>query len=87
MNFDLLPHATKFFQDAHDEDACIVLVTGRPESNRALLTAALELQGAYWHQLVMGVASGDRVVVNDHPCYALQVKSNEPWALTSINES
>lgn len=44
----------------------IVLMTARPESTREELSRSLREQGIFWHQLIMGVASGLRVLINDY---------------------
>jgi hypothetical protein len=47
------------------DGAHIVLVTARPEVFRELLVKSLHAHGLVYHQLVMGVTSGERVLVND----------------------
>jgi ribonucleotide monophosphatase NagD (HAD superfamily) len=43
----------------------IILVTARKESTRAATVAQLESIGIAYDQLLMGVTSGTRVIVND----------------------
>lgn len=67
----LLPSATECFDSWEKRGDHIVLMTARPECCRADLENWLRNRGVFWHQLVMGVASGSRVLYNDaHPEYA-----------------
>lgn len=45
----------------------IVLTTARPESMREFTIQELEKNGIPFHQLVMGVARGTRILINDKP--------------------
>ena len=44
---------------------CIVLTTARPESLRVFTCLQLRKRGIFFHQLVMGVTPGIRVLIND----------------------
>ena len=61
----LLPGAVEFFDALEKEGACIVLMTARKECTRGVLEVQLMQLGLYWDVLVMGVTSGQRVLIND----------------------
>lgn len=44
---------------------CIVLTTARPESLRKFTEKQLLKRGIFYHQLVMGITPGIRVLIND----------------------
>jgi len=44
---------------------CVVLMTARKECCRADLEETLRAHGLFWDRLVMGVTSGERVLIND----------------------
>jgi hypothetical protein len=54
----------------------IVLTTARKESHRAETERMLRLNGFCWDLLIMGLTNGERVVVNDGPCSAVELKTN-----------
>jgi len=56
----------------------IVLVTARPETYREETMKQLVKAGVCFHQLVMGVTNGMRVLIDDKCCEAREVKTNEP---------
>jgi hypothetical protein len=58
--------------------ALIIITTGRPECIRAKVVAQLEAAGLYYHQLVMGLTSGRRYLINDTKPY----DPNTPMALS-----
>lgn len=62
---ELLPGVLEFL-DAREREGCfIVLCTARKESNRERLVAVLDRHGIYYDHLIMGVTSGERVLIND----------------------
>ena len=61
----LLDGWREWFDDREKESAVTVLITSRPETLRDETEVVLRLLGLFWHALVMGVTSGDRVLVND----------------------
>lgn len=61
----LLPGVVEQFDTWEREGACIVLMTARKECTRGVLEVQLMQLGLYWDQLVMGVTSGQRVLIND----------------------
>ena len=62
---ELLPGVIEQFDLWEKECACIVLITARKESCRALLEERLLRNGLYWDKLIMGVTSGPRYLIND----------------------
>lgn len=70
----------------------IVLVTARPEHYRPGLEALLLKAGVIYHKLVMGLTSGQRVIVNDCTdekpvaCNAVNVKRNAGFKLNETLE-
>jgi ribonucleotide monophosphatase NagD (HAD superfamily) len=61
----VLPGVHEFLDQIEAEGAHIVLVTARPECCRAKLVEHLAKENIYYHQLLMGVTSGQRVLIND----------------------
>jgi hypothetical protein len=57
----------------------IILVTARKESHRKATEKLLLKLGFCWDMLIMGCTNGERVVVNDGPCSAMKVKTNDNW--------
>lgn len=62
---------------AHCLGYYIVLFTGRPESSRALTKRQLENAGIPYDQLIMGIGTGERVLINDRS----DSGSNKAWAI------
>lgn len=62
---DLLPGVKEFFDAAEKRGDCIVLITARKEACREETAYTLRRHGLFWDTLVMGVGSGERIVVND----------------------
>lgn len=52
--------------ELYEQGNYIVLVTSRPEEFRAVTEAQLKRDSVRYHQLVMGVHHGTRIVVNDY---------------------
>lgn len=67
----ILPGVTEKVGQWHCKGHTIVITTGRAESMRAATELQLQNAGIVYDQLIMGLTSGVRVLVNDH------VKSNE----------
>ena len=55
----------KILDEMEKEGHHIILMTARPESLRQELESCLRHHGIFWHQLIMGVTSGMRIVIND----------------------
>jgi hypothetical protein len=53
------------FQEWRSKDYYVVLTTARPESLRAFTTQQIVDMGLHFDQLVMGLPTGPRVVIND----------------------
>lgn len=58
---DTLTVLNTLFNDGH----IIVLITGRPESYRSMTESMLQAESVPYHQLIMGITGGLRVLVND----------------------
>lgn len=76
-----LPKAAEKTMQWHCEGHTIVLTTGRPESMRELTRRQLSNAGIVYDILVMGLGSGERILVNDYPglspkAFAYNVKRN-----------
>lgn len=50
----------------HCEGHMIILTTARPECMRPVTELQLHNAGILYDKLVMGVGSGDRILINDH---------------------
>lgn len=79
----VLSGVSEFFDEIEAKSAIIILVTARKESERARLVDLLAQHGVFYDQLIMGVSSGERVLINDakpsgeKSCFAIEVKRNE----------
>lgn len=62
---DLLPGVREQFEDWNSKDYTIVLTTGRPPSMREITNQQLQAVGLFYHELVMGLPRGPRVLIND----------------------
>lgn len=62
---EILPGVIEKFQEWHEKGYYIILVTARPESCRSLTINHLDHYGLCYHQLIMGVGRGERVLIND----------------------
>jgi ribonucleotide monophosphatase NagD (HAD superfamily) len=62
---DPIPGSIDLLDEMERRGWHVVLTTARPESNRPVLERELREAGLIYHQLVMGVTSGVRVIVND----------------------
>jgi hydroxymethylpyrimidine pyrophosphatase-like HAD family hydrolase len=54
-----------FINKSYDEGCHIVITTARPESYELLTKQELETLGVKYHQMIMGIGRGTRVVLND----------------------
>jgi hypothetical protein len=62
---EVIPRVGDKVNELFDRGNYIVLMTSRPESFRPATEAQLDRDGVRYHQLVMGVHHGRRVLVND----------------------
>jgi len=69
LPFELLPGVHETFMRWWEAGSHIVIVTGRLECARAWTEGELARLGIFYHQLVMGVGSGTRYLVNDTKPY------------------
>ncbi len=70
----------------------IILTTGRKESTRSLTEKQLQDAGIVYHQLIMNLPNGPRVIINDkkehgieNTAYAINVVRNEGLANVDLN--
>ena len=61
-----LPGAKKKTIQWHCEGSMLILTTARPESTRALTERQLQLAGIIYDTLIMGIGSGERILINDY---------------------
>ena len=54
-----------FINKSYDEGSHIVITTARPQSFEVFTKQELEKLGVKYHQIVMGIGRGTRVVLND----------------------
>ncbi len=62
---DIFPAVAQRINELHEQGNYILIVTSRPEKYRAVTEEQLRRDGLKYHQLVMGVHHGRRVLVND----------------------
>lgn len=62
---DLLPGAKELFLEWNVKGYRIVLTTGRPESFREITQGQIMDAGLFYHDLIMNLPRGKRVVIND----------------------
>lgn len=75
----ILPGVLKKFNEWDSRGHKIILVTARKESTRAITEKHLQSLGLAYDQLIMGVTSGPRIVIND------VLKFNDPERALGIN--
>jgi hypothetical protein len=61
----VLPGVVAFFREARKDGVYIVVTTARPPSLRDFTLRQMEEFGLWCDQLVMGLPTGKRVVIND----------------------
>lgn len=61
----LLPGTIEKLSDWDKKGYYIILVTGRKESLRKVTEEQLSSVGIFYDQLIMGVGSGERILIND----------------------
>lgn len=61
----LLPGVLETFCRWASRGYTVVLTTGRPEGFRRMTEQQLQDAGLFYHQLVMGLPRGERVIIND----------------------
>lgn len=67
----LVDGAKRLLDELERRGCCVVLVTARKECARQATVAQLAKHGLHYDQLVMGVTSGLRVVLNDSKEHAV----------------
>ena len=61
----LLPYTQEFVNKLYDDGHYIILTTARWESQRPQTTEMLKEFDIKYHHLIMGIGSGERILVND----------------------
>ena len=61
----ILPESVNKFNEWNRKGYRIILTTGRPESMRSITVTQISESGLFYHQLVMDLPRGARVVIND----------------------
>ena len=61
----VLPNVISKFEEWWEAGHIIILTTGRPESARQMTIEQLSSLGIFCHQLIMGVGSGKRYLINN----------------------
>lgn len=61
----LLPDVVDVFQQWREQDYYIVITTARPEGTRRITEDHLLSCGLFWDQMIMGLPTGSRMVIND----------------------
>ena len=61
----LLPGVREKFNQWDSQGHKIILCTARKESAREMTESHLRMLGLCWDQLIMGVTSGKRILIND----------------------
>lgn len=83
-NYEVLPGSREYLNQLEMEGHHIVLVTARPEHSREWLMHMLANLCIVYHQLVMGITSGHRYLINDEKpssqeltAYAITIPRNK----------
>lgn len=61
----LLPGVLDKLHEWLSQDYCVVLTTARHESIRKFTEDQLQNSGIEYDQLIMGIGSGERIIIND----------------------
>ena len=72
----LLPYTQQFVNKLSEDGHFIILTTARWESQRPQTVEMLEEFNFKYHQLIMGIGSGERIVVNDIKPVGLEIDDN-----------
>jgi hydroxymethylpyrimidine pyrophosphatase-like HAD family hydrolase len=72
----LLPYTQQFVNKLYDDGHFIILTTARWESQRPQTVEMLKEFDFKYHQLIMGIGSGERIVVNDIKPVGLEIDDN-----------
>ena len=85
FDVEILDGTIKKLNEWESEGHKIVLITGRKESMRTITEKQLLSVGIFYDQLIMGIARGERVIINDDKpsspsmitAKAIMIKRNE----------
>ena len=61
----LLDGVAERFDEWKGKNYCIIITTARPESMREKTAKELQKSGLFYDKLIMGITSGERIVIND----------------------
>lgn len=81
----LLNNVKEVFNHWIKKDYFIILTTARKESERDDTRKQLEKVGIVYDCLIMGCGSGERILINDAPATAIQLKRNSGFDLNLLN--
>ena len=82
MSAIVLPGVKEQFNAWEKEGCCIILITARKESCRAVLEYMLKVNNLFFDYLIMGVPHGERIIINDkksngsNSCRAINLERN-----------
>ncbi len=62
---ELLPYVLEFLEGIETRGDCIILTTARLEEHRQVTESMLEEFGINYNQIIFGIGSQERIVVND----------------------
>ena len=62
---ELLPYAVEFLEGIKERGDCVVLTTARLEEHRSLTIRMLEKFGLVYDQIIFGIGSRERILIND----------------------
>jgi len=82
-----------FLKTEYEKGSCIILMSARVESERSSIILELDRLDLIFHQLILGVTGGTRVLINDNKpnntfyktAIAIEVKRNEPINLSEFH--
>ena len=65
MHEELLPYAVEFLEGLEERGDCIILTTARLEEHRQVTIQTLTNFKIPYHQIIFGVGSQERILIND----------------------
>lgn len=69
---ELLPNVKEFWTNIEDHDNIIIITTARSEKYRCLTEKIFKKFNLKYHQLIMDLRTGPRVIINDTPDLTFQ---------------
>jgi len=65
MHEELLPYVVEFLEGLAERGDCIILTTARLEEHRSVTIQILDYFNIPYHQIIFGVGSQERILIND----------------------